>query len=111
MQNRGKRFYAGLAVFYSGALGLLILNNGIINNPVQALFPVLTGLFGISTLLMSLNSRVDVPPQFLSWTPTPALKGIGVGSLAGLLAGLLPSIGSSQSATVVQEIFGKGDER
>jgi putative membrane protein len=76
-----------------------------------ALFPALTGLFGISTLYVSYRAKIKVPPQHFTNTSVRYKKGVLVGSLAGLLAGLLPSIGSSQSATVVQGLFGKGDEK
>jgi putative membrane protein len=39
------------------------------------------------------------------------LKGIGIGTLGGIVAGLLPSIGSSQSALIIQNILGRKDEK
>lgn len=110
VQNRQRWLYTVLAVLYSGILGVLILDMGIISLK-YALFPALTGLFGISTLLVSLRSKVVIPHQYIAWTSARYGKGVVVGSLAGLLAGLLPSIGSSQSAALVQELFGKGDEK
>jgi putative membrane protein len=109
-QNSDRWLFALIAVFYSGILGILILGQGIISLKF-ALFPALTGLFGISTLFVSHRTKVEIPPQKITWQPVRYKKGILVGSLAGLLAGLLPSIGSSQSATVVQDLFGKGDEK
>jgi putative membrane protein len=109
-QNRDRWLFALIAVFYSGILGILILGQGIISLKF-ALFPALTGLFGISTLFVSHRTKVEIPPQKITWQPVRYKKGILVGSIAGLLAGLLPSIGSSQSATVVQDLFGKGDEK
>ncbi|MFQ5800408.1 MAG: tripartite tricarboxylate transporter permease [Candidatus Hydrothermarchaeales archaeon] len=110
VQNRDRWLYAAVAVLYSGILGILILDLGVISLK-YALFPALTGLFGISTLFVSLRSRVEIPPQSLGWSQVQYRKGVTIGSLAGLLAGLLPSIGSSQSATVIQGLFGRGDEK
>ncbi|RMF89176.1 MAG: hypothetical protein D6733_06875 [Methanobacteriota archaeon] len=110
MQNRGRQLYAALAVLYSGLLGILILDRGIISLK-YALFPALTGLFGVSTLLTSLRTNASIPPQTLEWEPVRYGKGVLAGSFAGALAGLLPSIGSSQSATLIQGLFGGGDEK
>lgn len=110
VQNRDRWLYAAVAVLYSGILGILILDLGVISLK-YALFPALTGLFGISTLFVSLRSRVEIPPQSLGWASVRYRKGVAIGSLAGLLAGLLPSIGSSQSATIIQGLFGRGDEK
>ncbi len=110
LQNTSRSLYALVAVLYSGALGLLILDFGLISLK-YALFPALTGLFGISALTYSLHSSVTIPSQTFEKDDVDYRKGILVGSLAGLLAGLLPSIGSSQSATVVQGFFKRSDER
>lgn len=110
MQNRGRQLYAALAVLYSGLLGILILDRGVISLK-YALFPALTGLFGVSTLLTSLRTNASIPPQTLEWEPVRYGKGVLAGSFAGALAGLLPSIGSSQSATLIQGLFGGGDEK
>jgi putative membrane protein len=110
IQNREERLYAALAILYSGILGILILDFGIISLK-YALFPALTGLFGMSTLFISMRSNVDVPVQCLEWDPAVYKKGVVVGSLGGVLAGLLPSIGSSQSATMIQGLFGSRDEK
>jgi putative membrane protein len=109
-KSKKKIQYAALAVIYIGVLGILILDLGVISWKF-ALFPALTGLFGISTLMVSLRSSVKLPGQYITWTPVKYKKGVVIGSLAGLLAGLLPSVGSSQSANVVQGLFGRGDEK
>jgi putative membrane protein len=105
-----KRIFSILVILYSGALGMLVLNSAILP-PKYALFPPLTGLFGISTLLISLRAKPKIPPQAIGYTKGLYLRGIGIGALAGILAGLLPSIGSSQSALMVQNAFKKREEK
>ncbi|MFQ6136397.1 MAG: tripartite tricarboxylate transporter permease [Candidatus Hydrothermarchaeales archaeon] len=97
-------------IIYSGILGILILNYGILN-PKYALFPTLTGLFGISTLLTSLRTQPHIPPQELTYSEESFRKGVLLGSLGGIFSGLLPSVGSSQIALMAQGILGRGDDR
>jgi len=111
MEGEPKKMAFSLAIVaYSGALGVVVLDGGVLD-PAYALFPTLTGLFGLSTLLLSLRARPRIPPQHTDARPVPARKGVVIGAGAGLVAGLVPSIGTSQSALVVQNLFrGEGDE-
>ncbi len=95
-----KRLYALIVVVYSGILGLIVLGD-------NALFPTLTGLFGISTLLVSLKNKVRIPQQNLCDEIPIYKKGIVLGTLAGIFAGLFPSVGSSQSAMIMQNFVSK----
>ena len=54
-----KRLLAAFLFLLSGALGIVVLNLGV----TQPLFPLLSGLFGLSTMLISLNQKVNIPPQ------------------------------------------------
>lgn len=99
----GKRLYALLIFILSGTLGFLVLNS---LPSEQALFPALTGLFGLSTLMMSLITKIKLPEQMIpgevkgNW-----LKGSVTGWLAGMLAGLLPGIGSSQAGIIASQFL------
>ncbi len=95
-----KRLYALIVVVYSGILGLIVLGD-------NALFPTLTGLFGISTLLVSLKNKVKIPQQNLCDEIPIYKRGIVLGTLAGIFAGLFPSVGSSQSAMIMQNFVSK----
>ncbi|MFQ5976386.1 MAG: tripartite tricarboxylate transporter permease [Candidatus Hydrothermarchaeales archaeon] len=105
-----KRLSAVVVIIYSGLLGIIILNYGILS-PKYALFPTLTGLFGISTLLTSLKSHPDIPTQNLDYSKENFTRGILVGSLGGMCSGLLPSVGSSQIAVMAQSFLGESDDR
>lgn len=99
--------WAGLAFAASGLLGVIVLDgfgNGM-------LFPLLTGLFGIPLLLLSLRKGVKLP-ETVSYETQPMsdkeqLKGIGIGTAGGILVGLLPGIGASQAAVLAQEATGR----
>jgi len=109
VQNRKRWLYAAIVVMLSGSLGIIILELGVIN-PSRALFPALTGLFGISMLYMSQRTMLKIPVQHITSTPVKYQKGVVIGSLAGLVSGILPSIGPSQSATIIQSLFKSGGD-
>jgi putative membrane protein len=103
------RLYALIVISYSGILGILVLNHYILPHK-YVLFPALTGLFGVSTLLKSVRSKPRIPRQTLSYSKKMYLRGAIMGSLGGILTGLLPSIGSSQSALMIQNAMGRGEK-
>jgi len=59
MHNR-KKMWAIFVFFFAGIAGLLTFS---IPNLKEPLFPLLSGLFGTSTLLMSLNQDNNIPTQ------------------------------------------------
>ena len=100
---------AGLFVFLlSGVLGLIVLVG--LPSLNQPLFPMLSGLFGISTLLASLFNRVIVPEQKISESivldKKNLIKVLGVGTFSGSLTGLFPGLGAAQAAIIGSEIVG-----
>jgi putative membrane protein len=97
----GRRVHALLVVLYSGILGYLILNYPLLP-PHYALFPALSGFFGIATLLSSLHAHSSPPEQSFRWERGLYPIGMLAGALGGIVAGLLPGIGSAQSAMLVQ---------
>jgi putative membrane protein len=102
--DRRRKGFAVLSITFSGCLGFLVLDTNILD-PEYVLFPTLTGLFGMSTLLVSLRSNPNIPPQTMEEDGSIPTKGIFIGPAAGILAGLVPSMGSSQSAILVQKAF------
>jgi putative membrane protein len=58
---RDRNILWAIAVFFiSGILGVVVFSIPTLKDP---LFPLLSGLFGISTLLISLNESQNLPPQ------------------------------------------------
>ena len=97
--------WAIIVFFLSGVLGIVTLGWPNLNQP---LFPLLSGLFGVSTLLLSLQQNVKIPPQLISETvkidKLSQAKAILAAMLSGGLAGLLPGLGSAQAAILAMEL-------
>ncbi|MBI4177191.1 MAG: tripartite tricarboxylate transporter permease [Candidatus Aenigmarchaeota archaeon] len=105
--TKEKIFYAALVFLMSGLLGLFVLDARVLA-PQDALLPVLSGLFGVSTLLTSLEKKAAIPRQKHS---APGINGKEmmkfalVGTLGGLMVGLMPGIGASQAVALTQQAF------
>jgi len=102
--EKGRRKFYAIPIFlFAGIFGFLTLNSF---PSEQALFPALTGLFALSTLVTSIITRIKLPPQKKpgeirgNW-----LKGSVTGWIAGMLAGLLPGIGSSQAGIIAAQLL------
>jgi putative membrane protein len=82
----------------AGALGTTVF---IMPGLTQPLFPLLSGLFGLSILLPSLTTKSSLPPQknTNNAIKKPA-KGIIISSIMGFIAGFFPGLGSSQVAII-----------
>jgi len=103
-----KGIMLGTIVFLlSGVLGIIVLGFPNLNQP---LFPLLSGLFGVSVLLMSLNDKVNVPKQEISETivvsPVHKAKAIGAAVFAGSLTGIFPGLGAAQAAIIGMQLVG-----
>lgn len=96
----------------SGCLGLLVFN---IPSLTQPLFPLLSGLFGFSILIVSLSEKSKIPPQDLAkplvLSPKNTVKSVSAATGMGFVAAFLPGFGSSQAAIISTNIVGDiGDE-
>lgn len=81
----------------SGLLGLAVFA---LYRQEQVLLPLLSGLFGTSTLLVSLSTVTSLPKQDadVSLETDDDLSLFSRATLSGVLAGFLPGFGSSQAA-------------
>lgn len=97
-RNSNKK-WAVITFLFSGALGWVVLNMNI----SQPLFPLLSGMFGISGLLLSLSSSTDIPPQTdketIKLQKKDFLAIIG-GALSGSIIALFPGLGPAQAAAL-----------
>lgn len=99
-----------LVFLLAGLLGVLSLSPTF--SSLHILFPLLTGLFGMSTLLVSTVTGVELPPQTTSVPSTmrrTSLSGVVKGFFSGMVVGILPGIGPSQAGVLVHQLTrGKG---
>ncbi len=102
-EKGNKRIYSLLIFILAGVFGFMVLNS---LPSEQTLFPGLTGLFAISTLLTSIMMKTRIPEQKINMeTDADWVRGGVAGWLAGLLAGLLPGLGSSQAGLIASQFL------
>jgi len=107
VSGEGRKWKSALLVFLlSGALGFLSLNHPSFS-PQEVLFPLFSGLFGLSTLALSYRTNPSLGEQSLSFERVYFGRAGFAGFGAGLVAGFLPGIGSAQSAFLARGIFGR----
>jgi putative membrane protein len=104
-----KPHWALLVFLLAGFFGFFTLDTGLFSDGI--LFPALSGLFGVSTLLLSLREKVQLPPQInskISIKSSAIVKNSLLGSFAGMLVGLLPGVGAAQATYMTQQVSRKG---
>lgn len=98
-----KKCWSFILFFTSGILGMLVLNVPTLKQP---LFHLLSGLFGLSLLVMSIWEKSIIPQQIsvreIIISKLILIKSTIGAVLAGYFAGFLPGFGSSQAAIVAQ---------
>lgn len=103
-----KKFWAILVFTLSGTLGLIVLNTPGFEKP---LFPMLSGMFGISTLLISLNESQQIPKQKkeqrIKLRKTTTIKALFSGQFSGFLTAVLPGLGAATAAVISMQITRK----
>ncbi len=90
----------------SGLLGYVVLEHNIVGTQ-HDLFPLLSGLFGIPMLIHSFRKKPSIPTEDRSIEHIDRREAIRegtLGSLAGVVVGLLPGIGSAQATYLVREL-------
>lgn len=106
--NVEKIFWSFFLFALSGVLGIIVLG---MNGLAQPLLPMLSGLFGVSSLLLSLNSSTDLPLQRVTemikvkkWN---MVKVLPASVFSGSLTGLFPGLGAAQAAIIGMQLVGK----
>ncbi|HIH39770.1 TPA: hypothetical protein HA219_03555 [Candidatus Woesearchaeota archaeon] len=104
------KFWALFIFVISGILGILTFSLDI----KDPLFPMLSGMFGISMLLTSLSQKVRIPEQKISnelEIPRGELgKSIFAGTISGTLVSIFPGMGPAQAAILGSGLVGKTRE-
>ncbi|MDG6220316.1 MAG: tripartite tricarboxylate transporter permease [Candidatus Thermoplasmatota archaeon] len=115
--------FAALIFTMAGALGIIVLRSPLGTHNIlpfpqletPMLFPMFTGLFGISGLFLSLWDDVEMAPQEIEDVEVglgrkASIKGVAAGSFAGSLVGWLPGISSASATVVAQAITNRGEK-
>ncbi len=89
-----KKIHAVGVFILSGLIG--IISSGLPLNNNLILFPILSGMFGASMLLIQILHGISVPKQKESKVESGKFIPAFVGTIGGIIAGFLPGIGSSQ---------------
>ncbi|HIH38676.1 tripartite tricarboxylate transporter permease [Candidatus Woesearchaeota archaeon] len=101
-----RRLWAFLLISLSGILGFIVLN---LPGLQQPLFPLLSGLFGVSTLLLSLAETSFIPKQHddeeLTVKTKDIMIAIGAGETAGFLTSMLPGLGAAEAAAMATTLL------
>ncbi len=95
-----------MAIFLlSGLMGLFTLDTNLVRGDV-ALLPLLSGLFGVSVLLLSAVHKSSLPKQNVDNSEPLEFRenarALCAGTGAGVLTGIIPGIGPSQGTVLAQ---------
>jgi putative membrane protein len=100
-EKRWKKVVATACFFMAGAIG--VMSNSLPLDNSLLLFPLLSGLFGMSTLLLQLKTKTKIPKQekgSITISRKTINRSVILGSAGGIFSGLLPGVGSSQIAAI-----------
>lgn len=101
----------------TGILGLIVLNLepfSIFKLSIelkQPLLPLLTGLFGASTLIISIKSKTKIPEQKITKIKQKIFKPIIGAIIASPICSFLPGLGSGQAAIIGNTIIKNQDKK
>ncbi len=101
------RYWAFIIFMLAGVLGIATLNLPNLENP---LFPLLSGMFGTSGLIISLNQKVKIPKQIISELKIKKKtisQAVGASFVAGSLCSFMPGLGPSQAAIIGSQLTKK----
>lgn len=104
-------FWSMLLFILSGILGWVMLQTPISSG--ISLMCTFSGLFGISTILFSLNDSSSIPHQnkFYDFEiDMDTIKSIFAGGTAGAILGFLPGFGPAQGSIIAQGACGTSDD-
>ena len=103
-KDLNKKFWAVMLFIMTGILGLIIFDINIKNG----LFPLLSGLFGISMLIISINKKTTIPEQEITNTikvkKSTTAKSLGSAIFSGALVSFFPGLGPAQAAVIGSEL-------
>jgi putative membrane protein len=109
LKERKSKIWALIIFILSGVLGIVTLNMNKLSSP---LFPLLSGLFGISMLTTSLLEKVNIPKQKIEKVKLDKkqlTRSLSSSLISGSLCSFLPGLGPSQAAILGSQFTKKID--
>lgn len=109
-REKNSKLWALIIFLLAGFLGVATLNLQV-NQP---LLPLLSGLFGSSSLIYSISQKTTLPPQKIKKIKPKIKKLIKpsiVTSIFSPICSFLPGLGSSQAAILSSEFSGKTSKK
>jgi putative membrane protein len=108
-RDRNKLWATSIFII-SGIFGLLAFELPI----KDPLFPMLSGMFGISTMLYSINEKNNIPKQDPNYTApiktSLMIKSLLSGSFSGFITAVMPGLGAGMASVISSQITpGLGD--
>lgn len=105
-----KRNRAVIIFTLSGFVGYIVLQ---FPNLHQPLFPLLSGIFGVSLLITSLFEQASPPPQYItehiSLKNSRTAKSVLAASFSGWITSMFPGIGAAHAAIIAKTFFPRID--
>lgn len=103
-----KKGWATFVFLSAGILGIVTFT---LPNLEEPLFPLLSGMFGISMLLTSLSQQTKIPKQRITEqvlvSNKDAVKAVSSGVFSGSLVSIFPGLGPAQAAILATQFFKK----
>jgi putative membrane protein len=100
------KFWSIFLFFISGTLGMIVFSIPNLNEP---LFPMLSGLFGVSGLLISFFENTKIVPQKITkkidLKPKELIKAITGSSIAVFFIQFFPGLGPAQGAVIANQLM------
>ncbi len=106
LKERKSKYFALIVFLLSGVLGLATFKLRL----SEPLFPLLSGLFGISILMMSIKDKIKIPEQKINKIiidKKTGFKSIISSVLVGTFSSFLPGLGPAQAAIITSQLFKK----
>lgn len=106
LRESNSKLWALILFLLSGVLGIATLNSTV----SQPLFPLFSGLFGISTLIVSLKDNNTIPLQTITKPIIKfrqMVKALSSGFLASIFCGTLPGLGVAQASILATTVSKK----
>ena len=106
-KEKNKIFWSAFLFVLSGIFGIAVFSL----HAKDPLFPMFSGMFGISMLIMSIFEKVILPKQrvteMIKVKTKNIFKSVSAGSFSGALVTLFPGVGPAQAAIIAAQIVGK----